>query len=286
MRFVIALMALLTVAVPVQAGPGPDEFVQSERAFNDLSVDARITFQVLLTAAGYWPAVPNVHYSGRLFDAVRRFQIDHGFRPTGILNAAESDTLIDIAAPMLRMWGFQRVGHPDRGHFIWVPFGLGLEAERMSGGVRWHDAGRQISLLYTYKPNTTVDSAFRSAQSAFLRSGATIPFKVARPDFYVVSAEGADRIDSYTRYHQDGSGVLGFLLTWHRDAVDLHAERVATLISGSLWSSMTGAAFIDPPRPSPGHNETTAGPVRPGPPPTAPKQPPRESDVPLALVSS
>ena len=252
MRFVIALMTFLATVAPARTQPWAPEFVQSEQAFNSLPVDTRITFQVLLTAAGYWPAVPNVTYSGRLNGAVRRFQIDHGFRPTGMLNAAELDKLIDVAAPMLNMWEFQSVGHPDHGRPIWVPFGLGLQVERVDGGIRWRDVYRRVSLLYTYKPNRTVESAYQSALSAFIRSGAAIEFKVARRDFYAISADGADGIDSYTRYHQDGTGVLGFLLTWRRDAVDLHIERVATLISGSLWSSMTGAAFIDPPKPSPG----------------------------------
>jgi serine protease Do len=276
MRFVTALMIFLATVAPAPTQPWAPEFVQSEQAFNSLPVDTRITFQVLLTAAGYWPAVPNVTYSGRLNGAVRRFQIDHGFRPTGMLNAAELDKLIDIAAPMLNMWEFQGVGHPDRGRPIWVPFGLGLQVERVDGGVRWRDAYRRVSLLYTYKPNKTVESAYQSALSAFIRSGAAIEFKVARRDFYAISAGGADGIDSYTRYHQDGTGVLGFLLTWRRDDVDLHIERVATLISGSLWSSMTGAAFIDPPKPSPGQNAAVASPVQPLPLPGFPKQAPKK----------
>jgi serine protease Do len=81
---------------------------------------------------------------------------------------------------------------------------------------------------------------------------------------------------SYTRYHQDGTGVLGFLLTWRRDAIDLHIERVATLISGSLWSSMTGAAFIEPPNPSPEQNAAVAGPAQPLPLPGTPKQAPKK----------
>jgi serine protease Do len=107
MRFVIVLMAFLAAAAPALAQPKETEFVQSEQAFNSLPIDTRITFQILLTADGYWPAVPNVNYSGRLYDAVRRFQIDHGFRPTGMLNAAELDKLRDVATPMLEMWEFQ-----------------------------------------------------------------------------------------------------------------------------------------------------------------------------------
>jgi Putative peptidoglycan binding domain len=140
LEFHTAAVAFVAAAAPARTQPKAPAFVQSEQAFNSLPIDTRITFQVLLTAEGYWPAVPNVNYSGRLYDAVRRFQSDHGFRPTGMLNAAELDKLLDVATPMLKMWEFQGVGHPDRGRPIWVPVGLGLQVERVNGGIiseRW-----------------------------------------------------------------------------------------------------------------------------------------------------
>ena len=50
----------------------------------------------------------------------------------------------------------------------------------------------------------------------------------------------------YVRYHQAGRGGVGFSLYWNHAATDAHIERIATLISGSLWSSATGAPFTNP----------------------------------------
>jgi hypothetical protein len=41
----------------------------------------------------------------------------------------------------------------------------------------------------------------------------------------------------------DGRGVLGFFLFWQGSETHLHMERVATLICGSFWATMTGAPF-------------------------------------------
>ena len=52
--------------------------------------------------------------------------------------------------------------------------------------------------------------------------------------------------DAYVRYHQIGRSGVGFSLYWNHSAEDVHIERIATLISGSLWSSASGAPFTYP----------------------------------------
>src|SRR5208337_3207450 len=42
-------------------------YAQAEDAFMRLTLDERIKLQVLLTAAGYWPAVPDADFNTRLF---------------------------------------------------------------------------------------------------------------------------------------------------------------------------------------------------------------------------
>jgi S1-C subfamily serine protease len=69
--------------------------------------------------------------------------------------------------------------------------------------------------------------------------------KVFKDEFFVVTASN-DTTDAYIRYHQYGEGGLGFSLYWSHDAIDIHGERIATLISGSLWSAMSGAPFTEP----------------------------------------
>ncbi len=69
--------------------------------------------------------------------------------------------------------------------------------------------------------------------------------KLYRNEFFVFSYS-VGITDAYIRYHQAGQGGVGFSLYWYHAATDAHIERIATLISGSLWSSATGAPFTDP----------------------------------------
>jgi S1-C subfamily serine protease len=50
------------------------------------------------------------------------------------------------------------------------------------------------------------------------------------------------------------------MLTWRHDATDIHAERIATIMSSSLWASMTGAPFLDPPSGNEQSAQATAAP--------------------------
>ena len=60
-------------------------YAQAEDAFMRLTLDERVKLQVLLTAAGYWPAVPDAAFNTRLFNAILKFEVDNGFAPLGIL---------------------------------------------------------------------------------------------------------------------------------------------------------------------------------------------------------
>src|SRR5208283_3873320 len=85
-----------------------------------------------------------------------------------------------------------------------------------------------------------------SLNSKLARSGAKIYYsKLYGNEFFVLSySDGVT--DAYVRYHQTGRGGVGFSLYWNHAAADAHIERIATLISGSLWSSETGAPFTHP----------------------------------------
>lgn len=58
-------------------------FVRAQEVFLGLKPDTRLWFQLVLTSAGHWPAVPNIGYSRRLFEATKQFQRSRGEAPTG-----------------------------------------------------------------------------------------------------------------------------------------------------------------------------------------------------------
>jgi serine protease Do len=221
-------------------------YAQAEDAFMHLTLDERVKLQVLLTAAGYWPAVPNADFSTRLFNAILQFEADNRFAPLGVLNDQQMDRLTAIAGPYLNNWRFASVHHPMTSSQIWVPEGLPLSEEATSTGLRFVNRPYGVVLTYDYFPEFSLRASFESLYNKLQRTGATIYYStVFRNEFFVVSySDGIT--DAYVRYHQSGRGGVGFTLYWSHAATDAHIERIATLISGSLWSSETGAPFTYP----------------------------------------
>ena len=221
-------------------------YVQAEDAFMRLTLDERVKLQILLTAAGYWPAVPDADFNTRLFNAILRFEVDNGFVPLGILNSAQMDRLTAIAGPYLNAWNFQVVRHPLTNSWIWAPIGLPLTEETTATGLTFFNRPLGVVLTYDYYPQFTLRASLESLRNKLERSGATIYYaKLYRNEFFVFSySDGIT--DAYVRYHQTGRGGVGFTLTWDHAAEDAHIERIATLISGSLWSSESGAPFTRP----------------------------------------
>jgi serine protease Do len=224
----------------------PSTYPEADRSFMQLTLDNRVRLQTLLTAAGYWRAVPNENFSSRIFDAIARFQSDSGFVPNGIIDAGQFRRLTAAGGPLINQWGFQRIRHPTQDAYIWIPLGLGLHAEQIPTGLKYSDPQGRLSLTFDYFQTFDLHRSFDALASDLVGSGFKIFYsKVYQNEFFVISASN-DITDTYVRYHQTWNGGLGFSLFWNHNSVDMHAERIATLISGSLFSSMSGAPTTDP----------------------------------------
>ena len=266
-----------TSAVAESQLPG---YAEAEDAFMHLTLDERAKLQILLTAAGYWPAVPDADFSTRLFNAILRFEVDNGFAPLGILNEQQMDRLAATAAPYLNAWRFEMIRHPSTNTAIWVPVGLPVVEERTPTGLNFVNGELGVLLSYDYYPAFNLRASFGSLRDKLMREGTRIYYsKLYRDEFFVISfSDGIT--DAYARYHQAGGGGVGFTLSWNHAGTEAHIERIATLISGSLWSSMTGAPFTTPFTIGGGAPAvaTSTGPTpAPAPVPSAPE--PRQSHV-------
>jgi S1-C subfamily serine protease len=263
-RLCVLLLMIIVCAVPAAAQKRPPGYGEAARQFESLAVDQRIRLQVLLTAAGYWSAVPNVAFNGRLFEAVQRFQRENGYQPSGRLDGIQVAHLIDAADPLLSLWNFRSVRHPFRDTAIWVPFGLGLQVTRDPKGWGYQEPSGRVSVGFYHFAQTPVAGGYASTLGRMLGDGTRIHYKILKDDFMVLSVTTPQGIDQYIRFHNDGPGSVGFILSWDSVAArDLHIERVATLMSASLWADRTGAAFIDPPRAAraaPDRNRDESGP--------------------------
>lgn len=248
-RFLFLFFFILAV-LPAAAQKRSPDYSAAASQFESYSIEQRIKVQVLMTASGYWPAVPNVSFSSRLFQAITNFQRDNGYAPTGKLDEPQLSRLNDLAAPFLKTWGFRSVTHPTRNARLWLPLGLGGLPLRKEEGWEFKDSTGRITADFLYFNRTRVDQGYQSILTKMLISGTIIHYKVLRSDFMAISATSVDGIDMYLRFHNTDQGSIGFILAWKSELVrHLHIERAATLMSASLWASQTGAPFIDPPGP-------------------------------------
>jgi S1-C subfamily serine protease len=232
-----------------QGEPLGGAYRRAEQAFNvSLSLEERVLFQVLMTASGQSNAVPVDRFTSRLFNSIKRFQAENGLDPSGEPDRPFFDRLLLLANPMLDLWGFQWVYHPQRRHVrIWVPTGLGLRSTANEFGLRFVDQKDRMTIDFTTVSNVGVQRNFAAFVDELLRNGATIHYRVFKEDWFVISFTTSDGIDAYVRYHQDGANVTGFSLYWNNRKGNINGERVAVLMSASLRSSMSGVAFVDPP---------------------------------------
>jgi len=97
-------------------------------------------------------------------------------------------------------------------------------------------------------PDLQVGDNYAALMNAFITKDAKIHYKVRRRDWFVISFTTVNGVDGYARYHQDGTNVTGFTLFWNNANGDVNGDRIATLMSGSLWSSMLDKPFPSPPR--------------------------------------
>ncbi|MFI5012600.1 MAG: trypsin-like peptidase domain-containing protein [Hyphomicrobiales bacterium] len=244
-RFLLGLALL--VPHPAYSQARPPGYADAAQAFQQLALSDRIKLQMMLTMAQVWPSVPNENFSGRLFDAIARFQREQGFPTTGYLTPAQFSRLTQISAPVSAQLGFRAIRHPDRGHILWVPMGLGLEIERTPQGYTFSDPRKRVKLDYEYYPGFSLAQSYGAWMSKLAANGAKLNYQALRGDFFAIVAE-AGSTSWYIRFHQDGPGILGFALEYLNADQSIPGYAMQTLISASMWSSMSpGALPLEPP---------------------------------------
>lgn len=268
MRWVAAVAFALMMGGGVTAQPvRSPAYLAAEQSFNQRPEFQRLNIQLYLTAAGFWSAVPNVTFGNRLYQAISQFQSANGLAPTGELDDVQMGRLSAAAAPMLGLWEFRRVTHPSKPRSIWVPFGLDLIAGTDKWGPIWEDTRKRLKIDFSVMKNTNLADFFSVLVTNASNNNGRVHYKVIKPDFFAISSSSASGVDMYVRFHRDGSDLIGFFLAWKNSEANLHMERVATLMSGSLWSAMSGAPFPDLPARRTFETSSTSPPPSPAPTP-------------------
>jgi len=159
-----------------------------------------------------------------------------------------------------------------------VPLGMGLLQQDIPTGLKYYDPANRLFLTYDYFPRFSVHRSFEALIGDLTAKGYKVEYsKVYHDEFFVLSV-GSDRLDGYVRYHQLREGGLGFSLFWSHNAVEIHGERIATLMSGSLLSTMSGAPFVEPFTLQPKEDVAVARPI-PVPPPAQPPPQPKPPET-------
>ncbi|MBS7705196.1 S1C family serine protease [Chelatococcus asaccharovorans] len=241
---IVALTLLAFASLPtVASAQRRDPYFQpAQQAFLSLKPETRLWFQLFLTSAGHWPAVPNVGFSRRLFEATRQYQLSRGETPTGVLTETQVTGILDSGVSVLKSWRLRWVPHPTRGRLLWVPMGLDLQATRTSLGVEMRAPRNRLLIKFNYLPFADVRTSYESTLREMVGSGDHINFKVLKADFFVITGNQG-RYSRYVRYHNDGEGILGFDMSWGEEEAPVYGSRLVTIVSGSFWASMTGAPF-------------------------------------------
>ena len=171
----LGCIAISSSVFPIEANaqsrlPG---YAEAETAFMQSNIDQRIKLQILLTAAGYWPAVPNVDFSTRLFNAICQFEVDNGFVPLGILNNEQMNRLASIGGSFLNRADFVSIRHPHplANSQIWVPLGLPVTEQVTSTGLRFMNPSYGFILTYDFFPEFNLRISFVSLQHKLERNG-------------------------------------------------------------------------------------------------------------------
>lgn len=274
----VALVLIGALSPGVAQAQQDPYFGPAQESFLRLKPDTRLWFQLVLTSAGHWPAVPNIGYSRRLFEATKQFQRSRGEEPTGVLTSPQVERVLQSGTEVLNGWRLRWVPHPSRGRQLWVPMGLELEAKRTELGVELREPGNRFRLKFNFIPSVDIRSAYEVTLQEMAGSGDNINFKVHKRDFFVITGNQG-RYSRYVRYHADGAGILGFDMSWSDDDAPVYGNRLVTVISGSLWAAMTGAPFPTTKRVrfpwEPGEPEIASAP-RTAPPTTTPASVPQE----------
>jgi len=244
--------AIFAAGALVLAAPAFADYGAAQRHFRaNFDLADRLLVQTFLVGAGYGNGVPTGDFSKRQYEAVQKFQADNGFIADGDLTPPQFEKLIALARPWFQSWGFRKIFHPSRNIPLWIPAGLGLREMANDAGSKFEDPVRRVSIDFNSFAATPIPAAFALMTRLYEEKGAHIHYKVMKDGWFVISASTPDGVDHYLRYHQDGRNVTGFALLWNNANGDVHGERIAVLMSGALWATMTGGPAIDLPAPKP-----------------------------------
>ncbi len=258
--------------IPVQVTQ-PVTYQDAEASFLRMPQTARYELQMLMIAAGHWPAVSTDTFSRRLYEAIGKAQGESGLAATGLPDTTFVQAMRATAGPQLARWDLTAVPHPAAGGLrLWVPRGLGIVQKATKNGYEFTNSPPTVRIMYSFFPNVPVKAGYDVALKV-LQPPSVIQYKVQRPDFFAISSSRGD-VGSYARFHAVRGGLLGFTIDWASTREDVRGDRLSTLMSDLFRSETSLGLDRRPPSPLVVASRPTAPaqPSQPAPPAAEPRQ--------------
>ncbi|MBZ6078647.1 serine protease [Microvirga puerhi] len=234
----------LSWAQPAPSTRAPDPAIDAARsAFEALPEADRRGIQEGLIWTGDYSGVADGTFGRQTFDAMSTFQKNTGRPSTGILSAADRNTLQANARNDRTAVGFETVIDAKSGVQLGVPLKLlSKSGDNPNGGSRWQSADGKVTLDTRVAPGDATLSSIYDRNLAIKTPGRVVTYKVLRPDFFVIAGE-TPAGKFYTRYAGAASGIRAFSIGYDK-SVAPQFDRLVVAIANSFVPFPTGPGPI------------------------------------------
>ncbi len=224
LAFVAVAFASIFLGEPCQADETSAYYARIDGA-------ARKTIQQNLTWSGYYSGPLDGDVGRSSIDAIKRFQVEHGESPTGIMSGRVAEILTQSAQSEKNNIGFRYVLDRATGIWIGIPFAYTPEQRTTIRGTGYYSADQSIE-IQTF----ALDASDQDLQTLYSRLKDQIPNRTVwyspwRGNWFVLAgkdvAPNMPEKEFYIRAHTDGRQVRGFSIAYRPERY----PRIATLIS-------------------------------------------------------
>jgi S1-C subfamily serine protease len=234
---IVSSILLATTGAPSAQTPNLRE---AQDAYERLPLAERYKVAFSLMVTGQFVGIADGRMGPRLFDAVRRFQVENGLIPNGIVTPGLSAFIDSKSRPIVMGWGLRTVTHPTTGASMLAPVGYAPIQMTTQRGIAFEHPNKLMSVDFAFFPSEEVALHVLYQRLGTPGANRQVGYKVLRDRFFVVTGKSGER-GFYSRFEATAGGSVGFTLSW-QDAA-LHGDRLSTLMSNSLMTrEMAGSS--------------------------------------------
>jgi serine protease Do len=229
--FSTAIFCLGVMIAPAVSLAQTPNLQRAQKAYAGLTETQKYDVAIGLMVTGQFVGIADGQMGPRLFDAVRRFQNEHGLVSDGIVTPTIAGFIASKSQPIIRGWGLRSITHPTAGARLLAPLGYTPIQITTKRGLAFEHPEKLMSVDFAFYPSEEIPLHALYQRLSAVSSNRVVGYKILRDKFFVVTGKAGDR-GFYSRYEATSGGSVGFTLSW-LDAA-LHGDRLSTLMSNML----------------------------------------------------